>query len=135
MFKQLIYPEDHQTTGGIYSPAIKVDLGNAELIFVSGQQIAKNENNEAITNDISEQTEYVFQQLKKILNCAGSSLDDVAKAQIYLTDINDFAIVSAIRDKYFARSKPVSTLVEVSAMTRKGAKIEIDVTAVKEKLK
>lgn len=135
MIKQPIYPEDWQQTCGVYSPAIKIDLGNSELIFVSGQQIAKNEKNEAITNDINEQTEYVFQQLEKILNNAGSSLDDVVKAQIFLTDINDFAKVSAIRDKYFVKSKPVSTLVEVNAMTRKGAKIEIEVTAIKEKTK
>jgi 2-iminobutanoate/2-iminopropanoate deaminase len=66
---------------------------------------------------------------------AGSSLDNVVKAQIFLTDINDFAKVSAIRDKYFAKSKPVSTLVEVNATTRKGAKVEIEVTAIKEKVK
>lgn len=135
MNKQSIYPNDWQQARGYYSPAIKIDIGDSELIFVSGQQIAKNESNEAITNDIGEQTEYVFQQLEKILNSAGSSLDDVVKAQIFLTDINDFAKVSAIRDKYFAKSKPVSTLVEVSAMTRKGAKIEIEVTAIKEKIK
>lgn len=43
---------------------------------------------------------------------------------------SDFSKVSAIRDKWFAKSKPVSTLLEVNAMTRKGAKIEIEVTAV-----
>lgn len=134
MNKQSIYPDDWQQTRGFYSPAIKIDIGDSQLIFVSGQQIAKDENNEAITDDISEQTEYVFQQLEKILNSAGSSLDDVVKAQIFLTDINDFAKVSAIRDRYFAKSKPVSTLVEVNAMTRKGAKIEIEVTAIKEKI-
>jgi len=133
MIKRPIFPEDYQKTRGFYSPAIKIDLGNSELIFVSGQQIAKNEKNEAVTDDITEQTEYVFQQLDKILKSAGSGLKDVVKAQIFLTDINDFDKVSAIRDKYFAESKPVSTLVEVNSMTRKGAKIEIEVTAVKEK--
>ena len=133
MTKQSIYPDGWQETRGFYSPAIKIDLGDSELIFVSGQQIAKNENNEAVTDDVVEQTEYIFEQLEKILNCAGATLDDVVKAQIFLTDISDFDKVSAIRDKYFANSKPVSTLVEVSAMTRKGAKIEIEVTAIKEK--
>jgi enamine deaminase RidA (YjgF/YER057c/UK114 family) len=47
--------------------------------------------------------------------------------------MDDFAKVSAIRDRYFAKSKPVSTLLEVNAMTRKGAKIEIEVTAIKYK--
>ena len=128
-----IYPEDWQNTRGIYSPAKKIDLGTTYLIYVSGQQVAKNEDNEAITDDIQEQTELVFQSLERILKAAGASIDDVVKAQIFLTDINDFSKVSAIRDKWFAKSKPVSTLVEVNAMTRKGAKIEIEVTAVVKK--
>lgn len=125
-----IYPEDWQETRGIYSPAKKIDLGSFYLIYVSGQQVDKNENNEAITDDIEKQAELVFRALEKILRAADASLDDVVKAQIFLTDINDFPKISAIRDKWFAKSKPVSTLVEVSAMTRKGAKIEIEVTAV-----
>ena len=125
-----IHPKDWQETRGIYSPAKKIDLGNAYLVYVSGQQVDKNEDNEAITDDIEEQTELVFHALEKTLKAANASIDDVVKAQIFLTDINDFSKVSAIRDKWFAKSKPVSTLVEVNAMTRKGAKIEIEVTAV-----
>lgn len=127
---ETIYPDGWKETRGFYSPAKKIDLGNAYLIFVSGQQVDKNENNEAITDDIEEQTELVFQALERTLEAAHASMDDVVKAQIFLTDINDFMKVSAIRDKWFANSKPVSTLVEVNAMTRKGAKIEIEVTAV-----
>jgi len=127
---QDIFPDNWQQTRGFYSPAKKIDIGNAFLIFVSGQQVGKNENDEAITGDIEEQTELVFQALEKTLNAAGASHDHVVKAQIFLTDIKDSPKVSAIRDKWFANSKPVSTLVEVSALTRKGAKIEIEVTAV-----
>lgn len=128
-----IYPEDWQETRGIYSPAKKIDLGSAFLIFVSGQQVEKNEKNVAVTDDIEEQTELVFQAIEKTLKAADASMGDVVKAQIFLTDINDFSKVSVIRDKWFAKSKPVSTLVEVNAMTRKGAKIEIEVTAVVKK--
>lgn len=128
-----IYPEDWQETRGIFSPAKKIDIGSSYLIFVSGQQIGKNADNEAVTDDIAEQTEFVFQALEKTLKAAGASMDDVVKAQIFLTDIDDLQKVSAIRDKWFANSQPVSTLVEVNAMTRKGAKIEIEVTAVIEK--
>ena len=128
-----IHPEGWQKTRGIYSPAKKIDLGNAYLIYVSGQQVDKNENNEAVTDDIEEQTELVFQALERTLKAAGASIDDVIKAQIFLTDMNDLSKVSAVRDKWFAKSKPVSTLIEVNAMTRKGAKIEIEVTAVVKK--
>jgi 2-iminobutanoate/2-iminopropanoate deaminase len=128
-----IYPEDWQEARGVYSPAKKIDLGSTYLIYVSGQQVTKDENSEAITDNIEEQTELVFQSLEKILRAANASIDDVVKAQIFLTDISDFSKVSGIRDKWFAKSKPVSTLVEVSAMTRKGAKIEIEVTAIVKK--
>lgn len=130
---ETIYPEDWQGTRGIYSPAKKIDLGNIYLIYVSGQQVKKNENNEVITNDVEEQTELVFQAIEKTLRAANASMDDVVKAQIFLTDISDFPKISTIRDKWFAKNKPVSTLLEVSAMTRKGAKIEIEVTAVVKK--
>ncbi len=75
----------------------------------------------------------MLQSLEKTLNAAGATMDNVVKAQIFLTDINDFAKVSVIRDRWFANSKPVSTLLEVNAMTRKGAKIEIELTALLEK--
>jgi len=125
-----IYPEDWQQTRGFYSPAKKIDMGSFYMIYVSGQQVDKNENDEAITDNVKEQTELVFQAIEKILKSASASMKDVVKAQIFLTDINDFPKVSAIRDKWFVESKPVSTLLEVNAMTRKGAKIEIEVTAV-----
>lgn len=128
-----IYPEDWQQTRGFYSPAKKIDMGGAFLIFVTGQQIGKNENDEAITDDVEEQAELVFQAIEKILKAASASIDDVVKAQIFLTDMNDFPKICAIRDKWFANSKPVSTLLEVNAMTRKGAKIEIEVTAIVKK--
>lgn len=128
-----IYPENWQQTRGVYSPAKKIDMGGFYMIYISGQQVDKNENNEAITDNVEEQTELIFQAIDKILKAADASMDDVVKAQIFLTDINDFSKVSAIRNKWFINSKPVSTLLEVNCMTRKGAKIEIEVTAIVKK--
>lgn len=128
-----IYPDTWQKTRGIYSPAKKIDLGNCYLIFVSGQQVEKNENNEAITSDVTEQTESIFRQLNNILNACGASIDNVVKAQIFVTDMNDFKEISKVRDKWFGNCKPISTLIEVNGMTRKGAKVEIEVTAILEK--
>jgi 2-iminobutanoate/2-iminopropanoate deaminase len=108
-------------------------MGDCYLIFVSGCQCPKDENNNAVTDDVAEQTRLVFKDINKILKAAGASLDDVVKAVIYLTDMNDFDIVSKIRGEYFKNAMPVSTLVEVNRMTRNGAKIEIEVTAIKNK--
>ena len=125
-----IGPKGWQQTRGVYTPAKKIDLGSCYLLFISGQQARKNENNEAFSDDIALQTESVFESLNSILLAANASMKDVVKAQIFLTDMNDFAVVSKIRDKWFAESKPVSTLVEVNGMTRRGAKVEIELTAI-----
>lgn len=79
---------------GIYTPAKKIDLGDSYLIFVSGVQAPKGENNEVATEDIGEQTRLVFEEIQMILKTAGASLDDVVKAVIYLKDINAFDFVS-----------------------------------------
>ena len=109
---------------------MKVDLGNnREMIFVTGQ-IAQDKNGNVVCDDIEGQTEYVFNCINDILKEANASLDDVVKTQIFLTDINDFSKVSPIRNKYFANSNPVSTMVEVSSLVKKGCKIEIEVIAI-----
>lgn len=125
---------DDNKKEGVYTPAKKIDLGNYYMIYVSGIQApAKEDSKEVITDDIAEQTKLVFEDIKSILEQAGASFDNVVKAVIYVTDMKDFNIVSPIRAEYFKNSKPVSTLIEVNAMTRKGAKIEVEVTAMIEK--
>jgi len=117
---------------GIYSDFKKIDLGSKELIFVAGQ-IARDKNGAIAPDNIEIQAEFVFQSIEKILKEANSSLNDVVKAVIYLTNIEDFSKVSKIRNKYFEKAKPVSTLVEISATSRPGCDIEIEVTAVRDK--
>lgn len=133
MFKESLLPEGAAEIIGAYSQGLKVDLGNnKEMIFVTGQ-IAQDSNGNVVCEDIEGQTEYVFRCIQSILKEAKASLDDVVKAQIFLTDINEFSKVSPIRNKYFANSKPVSTMVEVSSLVKKDCKIEIEVIAIREK--
>ena len=127
-FIENIVPTDYRTRGS-YTPAKKIDLGNFFLIFVSGIQPPKDDNNRVITGDAEEQTKLVFEDIRKILGQAGASMDDVVKAVIYITDMNDFDKISKIRGEYFKNAMPVSTLVEVNRMTRDGARIEVEVTA------
>ena len=132
MNKERLSPKEGAEIMGAYSHGIKIDIGDKEMIFVTGQ-IAQDSNGNVVCEDIEGQTEYVFNCIQKILNEANSSLDDVVKTQIFLTNINDFSKVSPIRNKFFANSKPVSTLVEVSSLVKKGCKIEIEVIAIKDK--
>lgn len=131
-FIENIVPGDYATRGS-YTPAKKINYGNFYQIFVSGVQAPKDNNHRVVTDDVEEQTKLVFEDIKMILNLAGATLDDVVKAVIYITDMKDFDKISAIRGEYFKNSQPVSTLVEVNGMTREGAKIEIEVTAIIEK--
>lgn len=131
--KTKINSSDFAQRLGAYSHGYKVDLGNAELIFTTGQ-IALDKNGEIVSpDDVTKQAEFVFQSLEKILNEAGSSLDDVVKATIYVTDMSDFTKISQVRNKYFKNSEPVSTLVEVKKLVKDGCKLEIEVIAVKKK--
>ena len=127
-----IVPSDYKTRGS-YTPAKKFDMGNFYQIYVSGVQAPKDDNHRVVTDDIEEQTRLVFEDISNILGQAGATLDDVIKAVIYITDMKDFDKISPIRGEYFKNSQPVSTLVEVNGMTRVGAKIEIEVTAVIQK--
>ena len=114
-----------------YSQGIVIPLGNAELMFVTGQLAQDRDGNIVAPNDTEEQTKVVFSRIEKILAEAGMTFDNVVKAQIFIKDISQSKIVSAIRDEIFKNSKPVSTLVEVSGFVKEGCMVEIEVTAVK----
>ena len=131
-YTQDIAPDDYEKRG-VYTPAKKIDMGNFYQIYVSGVQAPKDDSHEVVTDDIEEQTTLVFEDIKKILEQAGATIDDVVKAVIYITDMSEFDKISKIRGEYFKNAMPVSTLVEVNGMTRVGAKIEIEVTAIIEK--
>lgn len=131
--KKQINPKDSAEIMGSYSHGLSVDIRNSEMIFVTGQIAMDKKGNAVAPDDIEKQTEFVFESIKKILSEAGSSLDDVVKAVIYVTRMDDFSKISPIRNKYFSKSKPVSTLVEISKTVKEGCDIEIDVIAIKDK--
>ena len=133
MSKEHINPENFTHIMGSYSHGVKVDIGDSEMIFTTGEIAMDKDGNPVAPDNIEKQTEYVFESLQTILKEAGSSLDDVVKAIIYVTRMEDFAKISPIRNKYFAISKPVSTLVEINKTVKEGCDIEIEVIAVKKK--
>ncbi len=128
-FIENIVPDDYATRGA-YTPAKKIDMGDYYLIYVSGVQAPKDENHRVVTDDVEEQTALTFETIAKILAKADATLDDVVKAVIYITDMNDFDKISAIRTDFFKNAMPVSTMVQVNGTTRIGAKIEVEVTAI-----
>jgi len=118
---------------GAYSHGYKIEIGDTVLIFTTGQ-IALDKNGQVLyLDDPAKQAEFIYESLQKILNQAGASLDDVVKTTVFVTDMNDFAKISAVRNKYFKTAEPVSTLVEVKNLVKPGCLVEIEVIAVKQK--
>jgi reactive intermediate/imine deaminase len=130
-FIQKLTPKGTHPPMGAYSHAVLVPLAGADMLFVTGQIAVDEHDNVVAPNDASKQTESVFESIGKILAEGGFSFRDVVKAQIFLTNIKDFSALSPIRNKYFADSRPVSTLVEVSKLVREGCCVEIEVIAMR----
>ncbi|MFH1833260.1 MAG: RidA family protein [Candidatus Levyibacteriota bacterium] len=118
---------------GAYSHAYKVELNDATLIFTTGQIAVDKNGNVVYQNNIEKQTEFVFESLNKVLNESGSSLDDVVKVTVFVTDMNYFPKISKVRNQYLKNSEPVSTLIEVNRLAKEGCKIEIEAIAIKNK--
>lgn len=117
-------------TFGAYSQAVKVDLGVKSMVLVSGQIAMDADGNPVAPGDVEQQTRHIFENLKTVLAEAGATLDDVVKAQIFLTNMDQYPQAAAVRNEYFAESRPVSTLVEISRTVSDGCDIEIEVIAV-----
>lgn len=132
MRKKSITPKDGAPVMGFYSPGMSVDVGNSTFVFVTGQIARHPDGTPVAPGDFTAQTEFVFQKIQAILAEGGCSIDDVVKVVIYTTDVGKFKEISEVRNKYFAKAKPVSTLVEISNTVRKGCEVEIEVIAVKE---
>ena len=131
--KTRLNPANFTKAMGAYSQGIKIDLGNNRfMVLLSGQLATDADGKPVAPNDIGAQTRYIFENIKTILAEAGASIDDVVKAQIFLTDMSQFPKVSAVRNEYFANVKPVSTLVEISRTVQEGCDIEIEVMAIVE---
>lgn len=112
---------------GPYSQAVRV--GN--LIFTSGQIALDPATQQVVSSGITEQTTRVLENLKAILEAAGSNLSRVVKATVFLKDISDFAAMNAVYDEYLAPDgvpPPARTTVEVSRLP-KDVLVEIDVIA------
>jgi len=114
-----------------YSNGILVPLGSANLLFVTGQVAQDSEGKVVAPDDAAEQARFVFGHIGEILKDADMSFDDVVKAQIFVTNMDDSSKVSAVRDEFFISSKPASTMVEINRLVKTGCCVEVEVIAVK----
>ena len=102
-------------------------VGN--LIFTSGQAAIDSQGNIVGVDDFDAQAEQVFKNLADVLQQGGSSLAQVIKVTIYLTDMTNFMKVVALRERFFSVPYPADTLIEVSSLALPELEIEIEAIA------
>jgi 2-iminobutanoate/2-iminopropanoate deaminase len=110
--------------GAPYSQAIRA-IG---LVFVSGQLALKPGSPEVVGEEIAEQTEQVFANLRAILEAAGSGLDRLVKTTVYLRNLDDFQGMNEVYRRHVGDVPPARATLEVSALPS-GALVEIDAIA------
>jgi 2-iminobutanoate/2-iminopropanoate deaminase len=127
MSKAVIATDKAPAAIGPYSQGIRV--GN--LVFTAGQVALDPATQQVVASGIAEQTTRVLENLKAILEAAGTSLDRAIKATVFLKDFNDFAAMNAVYAAYLAPegvTPPARTTVEVSRLP-KDVLVEIDLVA------
>ena len=127
MSKAVIATASAPAAIGPYAQGVRV----GSLVFTAGQIALDPATQQIVTGGISEQTTRVLENLKAILEAAGSSLAKVVKATVFLKDFNDFAAMNAVYGAYLGPQgvpPPARTTVEVSRLP-KDVLVEIELVA------
>jgi 2-iminobutanoate/2-iminopropanoate deaminase len=109
---------------GPYSQAVKT----GGFLFLSGQVALDPKSGEMTGGDIRQQTERVLENIKGILEAAGSNLHHVVKTTVFLRDINEFPAMNEVYGRYFTAAPPARSTVEVARLP-KDALVEVEVIA------
>ncbi|MNY25038.1 RutC family protein [compost metagenome] len=120
MSKSVINSEKAPAAIGTYSQAIKA--GNT--VYLSGQ-IPLDPATMQLVEGFEAQAVQVFENLKAVCEAAGGSLADIAKLNIFLTDLGNFATVNEVMGRYFQQPYPARAAIGVAALPR-GAQVEMD---------
>lgn len=125
MKREVIHTSNAPGAIGPYSQGIVV----GDFVYTSGQ-IPLNPATGELVTDIKLATKQSMENVKAILEAAGTSLDNVIKTSIFLKDLNDFSIVNEIYGTYFKENPPARSCVQVAKLP-KDAVIEIEAIAIK----
>lgn len=120
MSKQIIHTANAPQAIGTYSQAVKV----GSTVYLSGQ-IGLDPQSMELQDGIEAQIHQVFKNLSAVAQASGGSLADVAKINIFLTDLCHFALVNTIMANYFSQPYPARAAVGVASLPR-GALVEAD---------
>jgi 2-iminobutanoate/2-iminopropanoate deaminase len=115
---------------GPYSQAII----EGDFIFLAGQGCTNPLTGKLELGDVRSETKRTFENVRAILQAAGSSLDDVMKCNVYLRDINDFAAMNEVYGTFFSAPFPARTTIQAGALPG-GIAVEIECIAKKARSK
>jgi 2-iminobutanoate/2-iminopropanoate deaminase len=111
---------------GPYSQAVKTD----RMVFVSGQLALDPATGDLLQDDIQAETRRAMQNLKAILQAAGSGLDKVVKTTLFIRDMSDFALINEVYGEFFPEDPPARACVEVARLP-KDARFEVEAIALR----
>ncbi len=122
--KEIVSTENAPSAIGPYSQAVKA----GGFVFCSGQIPLDPATGEFVSHEVAEQAEQVLKNLSAVLEAAGSDLGKVVKTTIFLSDMNDFAVVNEVYGRYFTSEQPARATVQAARLPR-DAKVEIECVA------
>jgi 2-iminobutanoate/2-iminopropanoate deaminase len=106
---------------GTYSQAVKC----GKTVYVSGQIALDPVTGAMLQSSIEVEIRRVFDNLKAIVGAAGSDFSKIAKVNVFLTDLGNFATLNKIMSEYFVAPYPARAAIQVAALP-KGANVEMD---------
>ncbi|MEW2398261.1 RidA family protein [Streptomyces sp. NPDC046862] len=129
MPKQEIISPQLAAPNGHFAQATQ-SRARGRLVFVSGMTARDKDGGVTGVGDITAQTHQVCENLRAAVEAAGGTLDDIARVDVYVRNMEDFDAIHAVRRQYFTGVAPASTMVEVSKFVNKDYLIEINAIAV-----
>lgn len=121
MSREIIHTENAPQAIGTYSQAVKID----NTVYLSGQIPLVPESMEMIEGNMEAQIRRVFDNLTAVAEAAGGTLADIAKLNIFLTDLGHFPLVNEVMADYFQQPYPARAAVGVASLP-KDAGVEMD---------
>ncbi len=122
--KQVVRTENAPKPVGPYSQAIR----SGNLVFVAGQGCVNPKTGQKETGSVQAETRQVLENVKAILEAAGTSLSRVVKTTCYLADMNDFQAFNAVYAEYFPGDPPARTTIQAGRLPL-DLKVEIEAVA------
>jgi 2-iminobutanoate/2-iminopropanoate deaminase len=123
--KKIIQTDKAPSAIGPYSQATQKN----HMVFVSGQIPMDPSTGEIVAGDIQAQTRQALDNVQAILEASGASLDDVVKATVFITNMDDFPLINEVYGEYFKIDPPARACVEVSRLP-KSVQVEIEAIAI-----